>query len=282
MNPNRRIAGILLSMSAIALLSACSKGDISKSSQVLARVGDKEITTTYFDRQVGSLPESVQKLSAQRDGKKAILEGLVNRELLYAEALKKKVDKSAELQQKLDDLKKDLIVNAYLQSEVTGKIKVEDTEVANFFNSNPSEFKNREELRISQIVVPDQAKAEEMLQKLSINREFGDLAQVHSIEKASATRKGDVGWFTRSKLPEQVRDSVFKLRVGEVSKPYKMAGGYEIYKITDHRSVSYSLDQVKDAIKAKLYNDKLQKELKTVVDRLKKNTPVQVNVALIK
>ncbi len=278
----KTIVTILALTVAVTQLTACGKDDITKSTQVLARIGDKEITTTYFDRQVGSLPESVQKLTTNGAGKKAILEALVNRELLYAAALDKKVDKTADMQKKLEDLKKEMIVNSYLQNTIMDKIKVDDKEVADFYAANPGEFRNREEVRISQIVVADAQKAEEIQEKLSIRRAFGELAEAHSIDKASAARQGDVGWFTRQKLPEAVRDSVFKLRVNEVSKPFKLGEGYEIYRITDRKTVSYTLDQVKDAIKVQLGNEKYQAELKTLVDGLKKTTTVQVNEALLK
>lgn len=266
----------------LLMLAACGRGDISKSSQVLARVGDREITTTYFDRQLANLPESVQKLSTKGEGKKAILEGFVNREVLYAEAIDKKVDKDPELRKKFEDVKKELIINTYLQNQIIGRIKVDEKEAEAFYNSNTSEFKNREEVKISQIVVADEGTAQQMIDKLNIRRDFGELAQVHSIDKPSAERKGDVGWFSYQKLPEEVRDGVFKLRVGEVSKPYKMPDGYEIYKITDRKNVSYSFDQVKNAIKMQLFQDKFQKELKTLLDGLKKKTTVQVNEALLK
>lgn len=262
--------------------SACDRNDISRSSQVLARVGEKNITTTSFERQIGSLPESVQKLSSQGLGKKAVLESLVNKELLYAEALKKNVDKSADLLKKLDDQKKELIINTYLQNEVIGKIKIDDKEVENFYTANPAEFKNHEEVRISQIVAPDEAAAGEIIHKLELRRDFGELAQVHSTDKVSAVRKGDVGWFSSAKLPEDVRESVFKLPLGGVSKPYKRADGYEIYKITERRSVSYSLDQVHDTIKAQLFNEKLLNEMRILVDGLKKTTNVQINEALLR
>jgi EpsD family peptidyl-prolyl cis-trans isomerase len=273
---------ILPALAALIIIGACDKNDISKSSQVLARVGEREITTTYFDRQLANLPESVQKLSAKGEGKKAILEGFVNREILYAEALNKKIDKDADLQKKFEDVKKELIINTYLQNQIMGRIKVDDKEVEAFYNNNPAEFVNREEVRISQIVVADEASARQMLEKLSIRRDFGELAQVHSIDKASAVRKGDVGWFTFKKLPEEIRDVVFKMGVGEVSKPYKMPDGYEIYKIIDRKTVSYSFDQVKEAIKVQIFQDKYQKELKTLLDGLKKKTTVQLNEALLK
>ena len=51
---------------------------------------------------------------------------------------------------------------------------------------------------------------------------------------------------------------------------------------TDRKTVSYAYDQVKDAIKAQLFQDKFQKELKTLLDGLRKTTTVQLNEALLK
>lgn len=281
MNDKKHTIAILTVLTVCLMLSSC-RGDISKSSQVLARVGDKEITNTYFERQLSDLPESVREASMQGEGKRAALEGLVNREILYTQAVAKKVDRDVELNRKFDDLKKELIVKTYLENQLGGKIKVEDSEVANYYNNNPSEYQHREEVRISQIVVPDEATAAEMLEKLSIKREFGELAAAHSIDKGSAARQGDVGWFTMQKLPPEIRESVFRLREGEVSKPYKMPGRYEIYKITERRSSSIALEKVKEMIRVQLFNEKSQKEVKKLVDGLKKTTVVQVNEQLLK
>lgn len=280
----RRIAVITLFLitAAFFMLGGCDKREIAKSNQVMARVGDKEITTTDFDGQIGNLPESVQKLSTQGQGKKAVLEALVNREVLYAAARKKNLDKDAELLKRFENLKKELIINSYLQNELSGKLKVDDTEVEGFYNANPAEYKKREEVRVSQIVVADEAGAREILEKLAIRRDFGELAANHSTDKESAARKGDVGWFTRNRLPKEVRDSVFILRPGEVSKPFKMPDGYEIYKVTDRRTVSYPFDKVKEVIRTQLYNEKFGKELKTLLEGLKKTTPVKLNEALLR
>jgi len=284
MNIFRRIAVVIPAISAGAffMLGGCDKEKLTKSDQVMARVGNKEITTTDFTAQIGNLPESAQKLSTQGQGKKTVLEALVNRELLYAAALKLNLDKDAALLSKFEELKKELIVSSYLQNQLSAKLKVDDREVEGFYNANPAEFKKREEVRVSQIVVPDQAMVDEILEKLSIRRDFGDLAVNHSSEKESAARRGDVGWFTRSRLPQEIRDSLFRLGRGEVSKPYKMAEGYEIYKITDRRTLSYPLDKVKEVIRTQLYNEKFATELKTLLEGLKKTTRVQLNETLLR
>jgi len=58
--------------------------------------------------------------------------------------------------------------------------------------------------------------------------------------------------------------------------------GYEIYKITDRRTVSYSFDQVKNAVKLQLIDQKIQDSLKALLDDLKKNMKIQINESLLK
>ena len=61
-----------------------------------------------------------------------------------------------------------------------------------------------------------------------------------------------------------------------------MPDGYEIYKITDRRVVSYSFDQVKNAVKLQLIDQKIEDSLKTYLDDLKKNMKIQINESLLK
>jgi len=279
------ISAAVVSVCCLALF-ACSGGgqtDLAKSSQVLAKVGDKEITTSYFDRQVANLPETAKQLVMQgQGGKKAMLEGLVNRELIFNEAVKNKLDKDAEINRKAEDMKKELIINTYLQNEIGGKIKVSEGDVRAYYDQNPGEFKNREEMHLAQIVVADDKKAAEVMGQLANGKNFGDLAQDASIDKMTAQRKGDVGWFTYKRLPQEVRDGVYKLKPGDISQPYKMGANYEIYKMLERKTSSYSFEQVKGAVQAQLQAEKYQAALKAKIDELKKGTTVTINESLLK
>lgn len=269
-------------MAVALIISGCGRSDIAKSSQVLAKVDKKEITVSYFERHVNNLPESLQKLSLEGEGKRALLEGLINREILYNEAIKRKIDKDAEIKRKIEDVKKELIINTFLQKEIINKLKVDDKEVQDYFNSHANEFKNREEVRINQIVVSEKKDADEILNKLREKADFGELAARYSTDKPSALRRGDVGFFTYKQLPPGIRNSVFRLKVGEISEAYKMPAGYEIYKITDRRVVSYSFEQAKDAIRLQLLNQKFRESLKAWLNDLKKDMKIQINENLLK
>lgn len=266
---------------AATFLNACGKSDIAKSSQVLAKVGDTEITTTYFERQLSNLPESMQKLSLEGEGKRALLDGMINREILYKEATKRKIENNVELRRKMDEIKKELVINTFIQNEVASKIKIDDKEIQDYFNSHPEEFKNREEIRISQIVVPEKKEADDILSRLRGGEDFGKLAVKYSIDKPSAIRNGDVGFFTYNQLPSQIRDSVFRISTGGISEAHKLPGGYEIYKIMDRRVVSYTLDQIKEPLRLQLMKQKYNESLKKVLADLKKNVKIQVNESLL-
>ncbi|NWF52784.1 MAG: peptidyl-prolyl cis-trans isomerase [Nitrospirae bacterium] len=264
------------------LLMGCGGGDIAKSSQVLAKVDGKEITISYFERQIKNLPESIQRLSLEGEGKRALLEGLINREILYKEAVKKGINKDAEIKRRLEDMEKELVITTFIQREFGSKLMVDDKEVEDYYNSHIDEFRNREEIRISQIVVSGEKEAGDVLEKIKQGQDFEELAFRYSIDRPSAIRKGDVGYYTYNMLPVEIRDSVFRLKAGEISGPYKMPDGYEIYKITDRRTVSYSFDQIKNAIKLKLIDQKIQDYLKTYLDGLKKDMKIQINENLLK
>jgi peptidyl-prolyl cis-trans isomerase C len=281
MNKHKTIL-IISSIFVILFFLGCRRSDIAKSSQVLAKVDSKEITTSYFERQIKNLPESVQRLSLEGEGKKAILEGLINREIIYKEAVKRGINKDAEVKRKLEDIEKELVISTFIQREFGDRLMVEDKEVQDYYNTHINEFKNREEIRISQIVVLEEKYAKDILGKLREGKDFGALAAEHSIDKPSALRKGDVGYYTYKMLPSEIRDSVFGMRIGEISGPYKMPGGHEIYKITDRRTVSYSFEQVKNPIKLQLIDQKIQDSLKTLLDSLKKDMKIQINENLIK
>lgn len=262
--------------------TACGKSsDLAKSSQVLARVDDKEITISYFERQMDKLPESIQRLTIEKQGKKAVLEGLINREVLYKEALKRGIDKDVDIKRRLEDIKKELITNSLVQKDVIDKLKIDDKAVEDYYRNNPDEFKDRKEIRISQIIVPDKKTADDVAAKLNGGVDFGELVAKYSTDKPSALRKGDVGYFTYKQLPQEIRDEVFRMGVGDISKPYQLGAGYEIYRITDKRVASYSFEQIKDTLKAQMLDRKFKESLKAMLDNLKKDVKIQINEGLL-
>ena len=77
----------------LALIS-CSKKGVEQKGPFLAKVGNTTITQADYDREFQSLPEYAQQLFTGEQGKEKFLNEIINKEMLYQEALKKGLDKT--------------------------------------------------------------------------------------------------------------------------------------------------------------------------------------------
>lgn len=88
-------------------------------------------------------------------------------------------------------------------------------------------------IRASHILVKTEAEANRILDQLGQGADFEELANRFSSDRASGDEGGDVGIFGRGDLMPEFEETVFRLRVGEVSGVVKTALGYHIIKRTE-------------------------------------------------
>jgi parvulin-like peptidyl-prolyl isomerase len=62
-------------------------------------------------------------------------------------------------------------------------------------------------------------------------RDFATLARQHSQDPGSASRGGDLGWFTKGRMVKEFEEATFRLRPGQVSDVVKTTYGYHIIKL---------------------------------------------------
>lgn len=79
---------------------------------------------------------------------------------------------------------------------------------------------------------------------------FADIAMEYS-EGPSASRGGDLGWFSKEAMVKEFSDAAFALEEGEIAYPVKTPFGYHIIKLFDRREVEQesgapSIDDVEE------------------------------------
>ena len=204
-----------------------------------------------------------------------ILESLINQELLYQSSKKNniKVDQKTiderydsiknrfkteeefkEAIAKMDvteatirtQLKKGLAIDELLKKKVVKDIKVTEEESRKYYDENPEQFKQAEQVKASHILIKveptaDDAKKTEARKKIETVQgklkkgdEFGAVAKEYS-EGPSKSRGGDLGYFKRGQMVKPFEDAAFSMNIDQVSGVVETQFGYHIIKVTDKK-----------------------------------------------
>ncbi|KAF0217004.1 MAG: PpiC-type peptidyl-prolyl cis-trans [Geobacteraceae bacterium] len=279
------MAALALCITALAGCGPKTTGEAkkeAKTGQVLAEVNGTVITTGDFNKELETLPPYLKPMAETPEGKKEMLETMVIRELILQEAKKNGVDKSQAVTDKLEDLKKRVVVEAFLKKKVEEEANITDADLQKFYDQNKDKFKSGEEVKASHILVKAEKEAQDILTQIKGGGKFEELAKKHSIDSAGA-KGGDLGWFGKGAMLPEFEKVAFALKEGEVSGIVKTKFGYHIIKLTGKRPAGLrSFADVKDQIKAALLPAKQQEVFQKLKDDLKKSSKYTIKEDVLK
>jgi len=205
-----------------------------------------------------------------------MLDTLVMRELILQQAAKDGVDKSKEVEEKMAELKKRIIVDTYLKKKLETSAKISDEELKSFYEKNLDKFKAADQVRASHILVKTEQEAKDILAQLKGGAKFEELAKTRSID-SSASKGGDLGWFGKGNMVPVFEKTVFGLKEGETSGIVKSEFGYHIIKLTGKRSAgTRPLEEVKEQIRAALAPQKQQQAFMQLKEELRKGAKIEL------
>lgn len=136
-----------------------------------------------------------------------------------------------------------------------------EEELRQFYEERKTQFAVAEERRTRHILVAveqgaDEAKvtaahkkADDIKARIDKGEKFEDLAKEFSDDPGSSKLGGDLGYFGRGFMEPAFEDTMFSLKVGEVSAPVLTSFGFHIIKLEDIRGEkSKSFEEVKDEL----------------------------------
>lgn len=141
------LLGTLVLLTAVGL-SACSNKE-KKSGQALVKVNGEEITILQINDE---LNRAGVKTEQQEIATKQLLESLIDRQLILAEAARNKIDRTPEVVHAIERAKAQIIAQAYLKN-IAGKItKPSISEINEYFQQHPEYFSQRKQYDIQQLI----------------------------------------------------------------------------------------------------------------------------------
>ena len=145
-------------------LTGCGDDKASSPSQVLARVNGKEITVlqlNYLLAQNQNLP------LAQQRSKQALLDELIQQELLVQLATEKKLDRNPNVLQAMEFAKRQVLAQAAAGQEMASIKEPGETELKAFYQANPQLFAERQVYSLAAFLVKADALTPEVATALN-------------------------------------------------------------------------------------------------------------------
>lgn len=275
----------------------CSNGP------AVARVNGEEISQLRLERYFveyledqGRALGSIRNPKAYKQLRKAALDALIDKELLWQEAVKRGVVVSdAAVQSQVDQTRqafggaevfarrledagfdeatyieytrRDLAAQQMF-AELTKVSEPDEKEVQAFFTEHRAEMNRPEQVQARHILikVPQGAQAstvdaarlrlEEMRASINAGADFASVARAGS-EDASASEGGDLGYFSRGRMLPEFEAAAFALAPGAVSEPVRTAVGWHLIYVQNRmEAADVTREQGLDMVRAYLARQK--------------------------
>ena len=244
--------------------------------EILAKVGNEVITRIDFETRLKSFPFPAQEALKDFEKKKQLLDSMIKARLLVLEGGNRGLNENPDMKAKLRMVRDDLITQEYVRSYIENKVEVSNEEAETYYNTDP-EIRERQYLKISQIVVEKEEEAKEILERLKKGENFNKLARERSTDVASKYVAGELEWFEKGKGEKEIEEALSKLEKGGISDIVKVKGRYYILKLDERRIVPKALFlKVKDEIIRKLELKKITELVEKEIEELKKKISIEI------
>ena len=277
MNLYRELMGMALVLITVSYL-ACDRFSQEKS-PVIARVGKSVLTVDDLNNSIPS--EYSDKITLEQ--RKNYVRQWIDTELLYQTALRDKIHKEKEIQDRLERMKKDLlgaeVINRY--SLKTPKYKISEEAIINYYEQHKESFlRESDVIKYLEIVVQDLKTGWQVRNAVNPNN-FVELASQYSIVPIKDIK--NVSYVPTKSLPPEISDLLVRIRIDGTTSPIRMSDGVHIFRIVDKKMAGdiCLLEEVKEEIVSILSTEAQKKNIENLHAELRQKTDHEFHFELI-
>jgi peptidyl-prolyl cis-trans isomerase C len=227
---------------------------------VVARVNGQAIQASDVAAAIEQLPPQYRSMPPE-DLFKAVIEQLIDRQLVVGRARSQNLQSDAEVKSTLKQLETRVLEEVYLRRTIMAKVT--DRALQRRYERDKASLVKDKKVRARHILVKTREEAVEILRLLSRGQDFAKLAGEKSIGPSKA-QGGDLGFFAREQMVPAFSAAAFSLRKGEVSRaPVQTRFGWHVIKVEDIQDAAPpKFEEVKDQLRGKMGDEVVEAELK--------------------
>lgn len=273
---------LLILVVCVAVAASAQPPTGAKAGDMLAKVGNAEITRDMLDNIIATIPEENRVPFLTPDGRKKILDEVISFTVLSQAARAEGIDKEPAVKTRLQYVQTEYLAREFFRRYVAKSAQISENELKAYYEKNISEFKPPEEIKARHILVPTEAQAKKLLEKIKGGADFVELAKKNSIDPAAAQGgrlqlPNGNEWLPKGTFEKGFEYVLFKIPVGEVGGPVKTQFGWHLLKMEGHRQPeTLQYVQVRGLIKNRLQDQKYAELHKKLIEEAKKRIPVVI------
>lgn len=228
----RRSLGVARAIIAAVVAAAlCTTvASVVAEERTLATVDGKRITETDLrlaEREIGAVPP--------KDARRLLIEFLIQRQVLAAAAEAEGLQTGKDFDQRIDYARRTVLQDLFLEKQA--RATVTEADAKRIYDEQAAAMKSEEEVRARHILLEREATAQTLRERIVNGADFETLAKTVSADLETARNGGDLGWRTKTELPDGLADSAFALQnKGDLSFPVQTQAGWHLILFEQRRS----------------------------------------------
>jgi peptidyl-prolyl cis-trans isomerase C len=263
------LAIVTLLFGSLPMLSH-AQTDADKS--VLITVNGKGISQFQLDEAVRSTPNPEQANTAE--GRRALLEELISRELVSQDAIKKKLDETAQAQFQLQQARQSVLIDLAVADHFQKK-PIDETDLRAEYRRQIDALKAlgpMQQYQLRLLVLPTEAQARAAIRDINKGQSMEQLIRQSSIDPSRANG-GLLDWLLPNQMLPMVSNVVENLSKGKLSvAPIQTPNGWNVVRVEDVRN--FTPPKFEDAT-VQLRGSLIQQRRNAYVNQLRDDANIQ-------
>lgn len=250
---------------------AVKTNNLQNETDILAEYNGGVITRKDLDDKISKIPPNAQGRYRTVDGQIQVLDIIAVEEAFMAKAIQMGIDKDPEVQQKINDGKRQFLIQDYYTRNITNNLVITDADKLDYYNNNLPVFYLFPNITIEHIQAVDEATALLALQALGKGETFGVVSEKYNINNYSKGLKGVIknirlngnipGIGNDPALEKAINDATHFLN--KLQGPIQTSYGWHIFRVIEYvegRQKTYDevLPEIEQRVRPQVENRMLE------------------------
>lgn len=260
------------------------------SDQVLVRIGADVITPRMLGARLQELPEQYRAQYSTPEGRKQLLDRLIEEKVWLKDADANGVTSRPELLRQIEAQKRDLLIRTWVNEVMAKNAPPSDSEAKVYYQEHQDEWKTPANVTLRHIQLRTEADAKRVLALARAKgADWNKLVKTWSADTLTKSNGGSLGTATReggfAGLGPQpaLAESAMALGTGGIGGPWKTDKGWHVVKVDNvHPENVRDFEQVRSFIVRQLGQERSQRFYQEQLTRIKERYQVSPDSGAVK